>query len=150
VRDQARIDFLSSAVTNPFFGIDGFQGTNFYSSRTIARSQLLRPLPQFGSLTTGLPAGSSWYNGFTARFERRFSRGLMLQGNYTWSKTLEAVTYLNDTDSRPEHVVSDLDRPHRVVVLGMYELSFGRGRKLASNARGVVEHAIGGWQVQAV
>src|SRR5262249_29741123 len=105
-RDQATIDFLSASVTNPFFGIDGFQGTTFYTSRTIARSQLLRPYPHFNGLSTGLPAGKSWYNALTARFERRFSHGLMLQGNYTWSKTLEAVDYLNPTDSRPEHVIS--------------------------------------------
>jgi hypothetical protein len=149
-RDQPAIDFLSAAVTNPFFGIDGFQGTTFYTSRTIARSQLLRPLPQFGSLSTGLPAGFSWYHALTGRFERRFSRGLMVQANYTWSKTMDAVTYQNVTDSRLEHVVSDLDRPHRIVLLGMYELPFGKGRRLLSNARGVVEHVIGGWQMQAV
>jgi hypothetical protein len=149
-RDQAVIDSLSAAVSNPFFGIDGFQGTNFYSSRTIARSQLLRPFPQFGNLTTGLPAGSSWYNALTARFERRFSRGLMLQANYTWSKTMEAVDYLNPTDSLPTHVISDLDRPHHFAAVAMYELPFGAGRRFVSSARGVVEHVIGGWQMQAV
>ncbi|MBI3209387.1 MAG: carboxypeptidase regulatory-like domain-containing protein [Candidatus Solibacter usitatus] len=138
-RDQAAIDFLSAAVTNPFFGIDGFQGTNFYSSRTIGRSQLLRPFPEFGALSTGLPAGSSWYNALTLRAERRFSRGLMLQANYTWSKTLEAVDYLNVTDGLPEHVVSDLDRPHRITMMGMWELPFAKGRRF-----------IGGWQMQAV
>ena len=150
VRDQARIDFLSTNVTNPFVGIDGFQGTTFYTSRTIGRSQLLRLLPEFGGLSAGLPAGSSWYNALTARFERRFSRGFMMQANYTWSKTLEAMGYLNDTDSLPEHVVSNLDRPHRVVLLGIYEIPFGRGRRFAPGAKGILDHVIGGWQMQAV
>jgi hypothetical protein len=30
----------------------------------------------------------------------------------------------------------------------MYELPFGKGRRFASNARGVLEHIIGGWQMQ--
>jgi hypothetical protein len=149
VRDQANIDLLSASVTNPFFGIDGFQGTTFYTSRTIARSQLLRPYPEFSGLSTGLPAGKSWYNAMTARFERRFSRGLMVQANYTWSKNLEAVDYLNPTDSRPEHVVSNLDRPHRVVLVGMFELPFGKGRRWLGNAHGIAQHVIGGWQMQA-
>ena len=148
-RDQAVFDLLSASVTNPFYGIDGFQSTTFYTSRTIGRSQLLRPFPQFGSLPTDLPAGKSWYNAMTAHFERRFSRGLMLQANYTWSKTLEAVDYLNSTDSRPEHVVSNLDRPHRVVLVGMFELPFGKGRRWLGNAHGLVERVIGGWQMQA-
>jgi hypothetical protein len=144
------MDFLAANVTNPFTGIDGFQGTTFYTSSSIARSQLLRPLPQFGALSTGLPAGSSWYNALTARFERRFSRGFMMQANYTWSKTLEAVGYLNDTDSLPQHVVSNLDRPHRAVLLGIYEIPFGRGRRFAPGAKGILDHLIGGWQMQAV
>ncbi|MCX6616703.1 MAG: TonB-dependent receptor [Acidobacteria bacterium] len=148
VRDQAANDRLSANVTNPFYGIPGFEATSFYSSKTIARSQLLRPYPQFTGLSTGLPAGSAWYNALTARFERRFTRGLLLQTNYTWSKTLEAIDYRNSTDSRPEHVVSNLDRPHRISIVGMYELPFGKGRRFASNARGVLEHIIGGWQMQ--
>ncbi|MBI4908932.1 MAG: carboxypeptidase regulatory-like domain-containing protein [Acidobacteria bacterium] len=149
-RDQTVIDSLSAAVANPFFGIDGFQATNFYSNRNIGRAQLLRPLPHFGAIATGLPAGSSWYNALTLRAERRFSRGLMLQANYTWSKTLEAVDYLNPTDSRPQHVVSDLDRPHRITMLGMYELPFGKGRRFASNVHPVLDQIVGGWQTQAV
>lgn len=148
VRDQPAIDRLSSTVNNPFFGIPGFEATSFFSSRNIARSQLLRPYPQFTGLATGLPAGSAWYNALTARFERRFSKGLLLQANYTWSKTLEAIDYLNPTDSRPEHVISDLDRPHRIAFMGMYELPFGKGRRFASGARGMVDHIIGGWQIQ--
>ena len=74
VRDQATIDRLSASVTNPFFGIHGFEATSFYSSRTIARSQLLRPYPEFSGLSTALPAGSSWYNAFTARFETELAQ----------------------------------------------------------------------------
>ena len=150
VRDQAANDYLSATVANPFAGIDGFQGTTFYTSKTIARSQILRPLPQFGGLSTGLPSGSSWYNAMTARFERRFSNGLNVQANYTWSKTLEAIDYLNDTDPLPEHVVSNLDRPHRLVALGMYELPFGKGRRFLSQSRGIADQVIGGWQMQVV
>jgi hypothetical protein len=149
VRDQAVIDRLSASVTSPFFGIPGFDATSFYSSRTIGRSQLLKPYPHFSGLSTSLPAGSSWYNAFTTRFERRMTGGLLVQANYTWSKTLEAVNYLNATDSRPEHVVSDLDRPHRIALIGMYELPFGKGKRFASGARGVLQGVIGGWQMQA-
>jgi hypothetical protein len=148
-RDQAVIDRLSASVTNPFFGIRGFEATSFFSSRTIARSQLLRPYPHFSGLSATLPAGSSWYHALTARFERRFSGGLSLQANYTWSKTMEAIDYLNPTDSRPEHVVSNLDRPHRISLIGMFELPFGKGRRFGSNARGFLDHVIGGWQMQA-
>ena len=149
-RDQAAIDYLSAAVANPFRGIAGFEGAALFASANTTRAQLLRTYPHFTSLSTGLPAGASWYHALTARFERRFARGLQIQANYTWSKTMEAVTYLNDTDSLPHQVVSDLDRPHRLVASGIYELPFGRGKRFGGNARGLRNHLIGGWQAQAI
>lgn len=150
VRDQAVIDFLSARVNNPFRGIAGFAGTAYYGGANTTRSQLLLPYPHFGGLSTGLPAGSSWYHALTLRFERRFSQGLQLQSSYTWSKTMEAVSYLNATDSIPEHVVSEIDRPHRLSASGLYELPFGKGKRFGGNARGALNHIIGGWQVQAI
>ena len=48
VRDQAAIDFLGAQVPNPFVGLlpTGFTGA------TVARSQLLRPFPQFNNVPT--------------------------------------------------------------------------------------------------
>ena len=63
---------------------------------------------------------------------------------------MEAVQYLNNTDDLPHHVVFDLDRPHRIVVTGIYEFPFGRGKRLARSAGGLVNHIIGGWQIQAI
>ena len=151
VRDQPTIDFLSANVANPFRGIAGFEGTGFFAGANTTRAQLLLPYPHFTSgLGTGLPAGSSWYHALTARFERRFAAGLQLQSNYTWSKTMEAVSYLNDTDPIPEHVVSNLDRPHRLTVSALYELPFGKGKRFGGNASGLLNHLIGGWQVNAI
>lgn len=150
VRDQPVIDYLSARVNNPFRGISGFEGTAFYGGTSTTRSQLLLPYPHFGDLQTDLPAGRSWYNALTTRFERRFSKSLQLQSSYTWSKTMEAVSYLNPTDPAPEHVISDLDRPHRFSVSGLYELPFGRGKKFWGNAGGFWNQIVGGWSVQAI
>jgi hypothetical protein len=149
-RDQAMIDFLSARVANPFINIPGFAGTAFFSGVNTTRSQLLRAYPQFGGLSTDLPAGSSWYYAMTARFERRFQAGLQFQANYTWSKTMEAVNYLNETDVAPEHVVSVIDRPHRVTFSGLYELPFGRNKKWLAGAHPILNRIIGGWQIQAI
>jgi hypothetical protein len=149
-RDQAIIDALSSNVANPFRGLDGFQGTGLSTAQNTTRSQLLRPFPHFTDLSTALPAGFSWYHGFTARLDRRFSRGFLVQANYTWSTTMEAVTYLNDTDSYPHRVISDLDRPHRLAASGVWELPFGRGRFLLKNSPNWLDQVVGGWQVQAI
>ncbi|MBI3208264.1 MAG: TonB-dependent receptor [Candidatus Solibacter usitatus] len=143
LRDQSTIDFLSANAANPFAGINGFQGTNLYTAQNTTRNQLLRPYPQFTDLSTSLPAGFAWYHALTARVDRRFSRGLLFQANYTWSSTMEALTYLNDTDRYPHRTVSDLDRPHRFTASAVYELPFGHGPAWFRNVSG-------GWQLQAI
>ncbi len=142
VRDQAAIDFLSARAGNPFRGIEGFAGTAFFAGANTSRSQLLRPYPHFAGLATGLPAGSSWYHALTARFERRFQKGFQVQANYTWSKTMEASAYRNETDSLPEHLVAGIDRPHRFTFSALYELPF--------RSQGPLHHLVGGWQLHAI
>jgi hypothetical protein len=150
VRNQPVIDFLSANVANPFLGIHGFEGTSYYTSANTSRSQLLKPYPEFNDLTTGLPAGSAWYNALTLRVDRRFAHGFLVQGNYTWSRTMQAVSYLNATDSIPEHMLSNLDRPHRINISGVWELPIGKGKALLRGTPGWLDHFVGGWQAQAI
>jgi hypothetical protein len=63
---------------------------------------------------------------------------------------MEAVSYLNENDPKPSRVIASADRPHRLVLHGMYELPFGPGRALASTDNPVVRHIVGGWQVNWV
>jgi len=69
--------------------------------------------------------------------------------SYTWSKTMEATGFLNSTDTRLEEVISTQDRTHRLAVVWLYELPFGRGKRfLGGNA--AVSRVVGGWQVQGI
>ncbi len=146
-RDQAAIDRLGAQVANPFRGIPEFAGSNLNGTR-VARSQLLRPYPHFTSITANMPAGYSYYHSMQVRAQRRLARGSSFQFSYTWSKFMEATSYLNPTDDRPEKVVSDQDHPHRVVLSGIFELPFGRGRTFLRRARGLLGSLVSGWQAQ--
>jgi hypothetical protein len=44
----------------------------------------------------------------------------------------------------------DYDRTHRWVQSGIYDLPFGKGRKFGGDARGIVNHLISGWQINAI
>ena len=87
VRDQATIDFLAQLVTNPFASL--MPGTGF-NGATIARSQLLRPYPQFGNVRTFDDDGTSRYNSAQAKIEKRFTRGYTVLAAYTWSQVHRA------------------------------------------------------------
>ena len=139
VRDQPAIDFLSATFPNPFFPLPGSN----IAGTAVARSQLLRPYPQFTSITANDPQGYSWYHSLQAVGERRFQQGFTFQMNYTWSKMMEATGYLNGGDAMPEKVISDLDRTHRFSMSGIWELPFGRG------AGPLMRQVAGGWQLQS-
>ncbi len=147
VRDNTTNQFLTAQVPNPFY--PSLAGTDL-SGQRVARQQLLRPYPQFTGITFADQVGYSWYHSLQVRAERRMRAGLRLQGNYTWSKFMEASTFLNPTDPMPEKVISDQDRPHRVVATGIFELPFGKGRRVGSSWKGLINAVAGGWQLSAV
>lgn len=139
--------FLSGSVANPFQGLLPGSGNN---NSTIARRQLLRPYPSWGSLTTTNNDGKSWYDSAQLSLQKRFSQGYTLGVSYTYSKWEQATEYLNAGDTEPTRVVSDLDVPHRLSISGIIELPFGKGRPLLSNAGGLAQALLGGWQLQGV
>ncbi|MEK7407671.1 MAG: carboxypeptidase regulatory-like domain-containing protein [Acidobacteriota bacterium] len=149
VRDQPTIDFLSRAVTNPFFDMPEFAGSNL-TGRNTQLSQLLRPYPHLTGVSSALSTGFSWYHSLQVRAEKRFSHGYTVTLAYTWSKFMEAIDKLNPTELHPHHVISPQDRPHHIVVSAIYEFPLGRGRRFLSSTHRVVDHLLGGWSAQGI
>jgi hypothetical protein len=147
VRDSANIDFLAQLVPNPFAGLVPGGTIN---SATVARSQLLRPFPQFTGVTTSASDGSTSYHSFQSKLEHRFSNGYQLLIGYTLSRFRERVSRLNATDTEFEDRLAGADTPHRLSIMSTYELPFGNGRKFGSNAGRLVDSLIGGWSFQAI
>lgn len=97
-----------------------------------------------------VPTGYSWYHSLQTRLERRFSKGYTLMLAYTWSKSMEAIEFLNAVDTVPYESVSSFDRPHRFVVSGIWELPFGKGRHWGATLSRPVEFFVGGWQLNGI
>ena len=148
VRDQAVIDFLGAQVPNPFAGgllPTGFTGAN------VARSQLLRPFPQFNNVpTNGIERLEPVRLARRSKIERRFAQGYAIMATYTSSRFTEKVFKLNPTDADYEKRLSRNDVPHRVTTSILYELPFGQGRTWGGNASTLVNAFIGGWSVNAI
>jgi Carboxypeptidase regulatory-like domain len=145
VRDQATVDFLATLVPNPFVGLlpTGFTAGN------VARSQLLRPFPQFNNVPTNGSSGTSQYDSLQTRLEKRFTRGYSITGTYTWSHFTERVFRLNATDADFENRLARDDAPHRVTASIVYELPFGHGKPLGGGVGSLANGFIGGWSVNA-
>ena len=146
-RDQATIDRLTSNVPNPFYPL--LPGTNL-SGTTVPVSQLLLPYPQFTSVTMLPSDGFNWYHALQMQVQRRMAKGFTVMGSWTWSKNMEAMEYLNAMDTRPSRSISASDRTQRVVINGIYELPFGKGKLIGTNASGVANRLLSGWQISAM
>ncbi|MEK7405278.1 MAG: TonB-dependent receptor [Acidobacteriota bacterium] len=143
-RDERTITFLSQQFPNPLAGTNPIYGAN------ASRSGLLAPYPQFGSVSVAEPIGYSWYHSLQVRTEKRFSKGYTLQLSYTWSKSMEATGFLNASDPVPYKSLSSYDRTHRLVMSGIWELPFGRGRRFGAGLPGALNFIAGGWQLNGM
>jgi outer membrane receptor protein involved in Fe transport len=151
-------DGLRAQVTNPFFGQIT---TGALASATIPRAQLLRPYPHFQSVVSvNATWASSNYHAALISLQRRFSKGLTINGSYTFSKLLDYATgtfagetlsaggFQNFNNLRADRSLSALDAPHRLVLNGLYSLPFGAGRRF--NPGSVAGVLVGGWEVAAI
>jgi hypothetical protein len=127
------------------------------TSSTQARrrvSTLLGPVNWLG------PEGFSNYNALTVNVEKRFSQGLSLLANYTWSRALgvappfqsgiNTTPVENPTSLKPEYGPLEFDVVGRVSVAHLYELPFGRGKRFLSHLSPPLEIALGGWQINGI
>lgn len=151
----AYLGAIIPGTTNPFAG--RLPGSNL-NAATIQRGQLLLPFPQFlgsfpGNSNNGAVAfgqesvGRIWYDSLQLSVEKRYSHGLTILGAYTWSKTEEALAFLNNQDAAPYKNIGSQDRPQRLVISTVYELPVGRGHRLLGNDNRVVELLVGGFQL---
>ncbi len=148
-RDQAAINYLSEQVPSPFYPL--LPGTGL-AGTTVSRSYLLSSgkYPHFTGMTGSSYDGYSSYHSLQVKMERRFAQGWTVNAAYQWSKNLQAISRLNGQLSELEKVVSDQDRPHRVVISAIWELPFGRGRRFLASWPVAADKLFGGWQIQGI
>jgi hypothetical protein len=146
VRDNTTINYLTASVANPFAGLLPGQSEN---GATVSRATLLAPFPEFGAISENTNQGYSWYHNLTARVDKRFSI-YTTQFSYTFSKQMDAVSYLNPGDPQPYRSLSANDSPHRFSWSFLAELPFGHNRKWLARSGRFVNGVLGGWNASTV
>jgi Carboxypeptidase regulatory-like domain/TonB dependent receptor len=97
-----------------------------------------RPIPSLSNFNSIRWDGWSTYNALTLKLERRLARGLAVNGNYTWSKSIDDASDPGGTafesnlpqnvyDLPSEKALSSFDHRHRFVASFVYELPLGPG-----------------------
>lgn len=153
--------FLTQSVTNPFYPVIT-QGT--LSKATVTQNQLLRPFPQYGSISnSGHYFGISNYDALEVKLQKRMANGGQLLGSYTFSKLMTNAEYLTSwldstttmgwqdyNNPSGEYAMSSFDARQRLVVSYTYPLPIGKGQLLLSNLNPVANTLIGGWGLDGI
>jgi hypothetical protein len=144
------VDYGTS-VTNPFAGQIPSNAT--LNASTIALSNLIVPYPQFGTAAVteqNQTIGQSYFNSAIVHIEQRAKHGLTLTANYSFSKLIEADTFLNDEDTVPTRRVSPFDHTHHFTVGSTYNLPFGKNKTFSFGNSRLMDELLGGFVINAI
>ena len=158
---------LVAALSKNAPNVFAFNGTSFENDATRRANAIAngRPINFFYvNPTTGVNgsfvvdnSNQTWYNSAVIEVRRRLSAGLRINANYVWSKA-QANAYASSSavfagfTQRPGGLdlakgVQAFDIRHQFKFDATYELPFGSGKMLLSNANWLVNGIIGGWQL---
>jgi hypothetical protein len=154
---------LNAMVPNPFYGAITSSGCGL-DQKTIVRAQLLRPFPEYCSVTEAAPAvAGSTYNALQLTYTHRWHSGLQLSASYTYSKFIDNAqgssgwafpgsgsSVRNSYDLARERSVDASDLTHSLVVNYAYELPFGKNKLVGGNWNKPTNEVLGGWQMTGI
>lgn len=101
--------------------------------------------------------GYSNYNAMVVTAQKRYSDGLTLNANFSWSHALGVITtgqsYTLDNAGNPFNLNSDygpqyFDRRFVFNLLGTYQLPFGKGHRLGQGS--IMSRIVGGWSISPI
>ena len=111
---------------------------------------IVNPDAQGGARLTG-NTGYTRYDAMQIDLRRRMSSGLQLQGSYVFSRQLESSRFSLRAERQRQTDTGDPGQTrHALKVNWVYELPFGHQRRFGSDATGVLDRLIGGWEFDGV
>ena len=144
---------LTASVTNPLAGLVNSQSS--LNKSTTTAGQLLRPFPEFSTVTQTNAQGDNVYHALQLSFRKRFGAAGILSSNYTWAKNIgtasggtliDTVGGLQDfTNARGDRSVMNFDIRQRFITSFVLNLPFGHGQRFLNNLSRVPGGFVSGW-----
>ena len=150
---------LQANVANPFYGTIK---TGTLAAATIPRSYLVAPYPQYTALQASyVTGGFSNYDSVQVKVVKRASHGLSLLLAFTGQKLFDNYSIISNVGNQAggiqdiynpsgDRAVSSNDISHKLVISGVYELPFGRGKQFGGNWNRLTDTLLGGWQTNGI
>lgn len=155
----AEMSYVGNTAVNLSFPRD----LNQLPESKLGQGNPAKPYPNFQSVGATNFDGVSNYHSLQMALRKRYSKGLSLDANYTWSKNLNNVDSGGHADTtlggnrmyqrsyNPDlnYGLSTSDVPQMFKVISTYELPMGRGKKLLAHG-GPMDLLFGGWRLSGV
>jgi hypothetical protein len=143
---------IQYSMPGNWFATVGYQGSSSHKLLRIKDLKYFYPTqnPDINNVYTFTPDTNANFNALNTQLQHQFSHGLMLNILYTYSKSLDELSFEGPgfvtnqtfpTDLSKEYGPSDYDMTHNFRVVGLWELPILRNRHdFAGNV-------FGGWQL---
>ncbi|HEU0120863.1 MAG TPA: TonB-dependent receptor [Bryobacteraceae bacterium] len=125
---------------------------NAQIAQGLINANTLRPYKGWSVINHREQSYASNYHGLQMGLNRNFSKGVMFQTAYTWSKAIDNADYTggiygfypNSLDARGERARASFDANHNFIGSVVWEIPFLKGRN------DFLGKALGGWQVSGI
>ncbi|MGB7613045.1 MAG: TonB-dependent receptor, partial [Candidatus Acidiferrum sp.] len=139
----------------------GYNEPSTIAAESTPESTLV-PYPDFGyGSSYAATAGMSAYHSLQTKVEKQFANGLNFLFTYTYAKTMTdagdllnggsvagyRAPYVPGLGMAFDYGLADFDVRNVFHFSGSYQLPFGKGKKLFSDATGAADKLIGGWSL---
>ena len=146
-------------INNPVPGDPTTPGNGYNSNRPLATvNDVLGGtplLPNLSGVSWLQSEGISNYNALQTSLQRRFSKGLAYDANYTWGKAMsnnvgfseegdQGFGAANPYNTHSDYGVAENDIQNRFALSVNYEFQYGKGW------HGIEKQALAGWQVNSI
>jgi hypothetical protein len=140
-----------------------FIQNNLNNHPTVANPTATPFVPLVANPATGVAnlftnGGTYNYNSLQVEVRRRLSKGLYLQGNYTFSKNLTNAVgttqqlvepFLDNNNKQWDKQRADFDLTHVFNFNAIYAFPFGKGKQFL-NQGGLLDRVVGGWELSSI
>jgi hypothetical protein len=120
--------------------------------------------PQYAALFGWRSTSAANYHAMQVNLQHQMRHGFQFDFNYTFSKSIDLASdaervlsygglgdqVINTWDPNAGRAVSTFDATHQFNANGIWELPFGKGKRLAGNANRGLDAVIGGWQLSGL
>ena len=171
IQNDGRNNPADEQIPNPYQPVGGplLRFPSVLGRATLSRLESNYPYPHFlGPVGTALSRTIGWsnYHSMVLQVRRALSRGLLFNGHYTWSKSIDfANNELNSgnelvnagqgggnfnlTNFRDNYAPSIFDRTHQGTAVVVFELPFGPGKPMPLG-NPVLRAVLSGWRIGGV